>query len=72
MLEQLGVNAKKAAGILTTADTEIKNKALHAIGKALVDNADVIISANILILKTEKRQVLMQVLLTGLCLTRIE
>lgn len=46
MLEQLGVNAKKAAGILTTADTEIKNKALHAIGKALVDNADVIISAN--------------------------
>lgn len=46
MLEQLGVNAKKAAGILTTADTEIRNKALHAIGKALVDNADVIISAN--------------------------
>ncbi|MDE5973866.1 MAG: glutamate-5-semialdehyde dehydrogenase [Eubacterium sp.] len=46
MLEQLGVNAKKAAGILTTADTEIKNKALRAIGKALVDNADVIISAN--------------------------
>ena len=46
MLEQFGFNAKKAAGILTTADTEIKNKALHAIGKALVDNADVIISAN--------------------------
>lgn len=46
MLEQLGVNAKKAAGILTTADTEIKNKTLRAIGKALVDNADVIISAN--------------------------
>lgn len=46
MLKQLGVNAKKAAGILTTADTEIKNKALRVIGKALVDNADVIISAN--------------------------
>ncbi len=46
MLEQLGINAKKAAGVLTTADTEIKNKALLAIGKALVDNADVIISAN--------------------------
>lgn len=46
MLEQLGINAKKAAGVLTTADTEIKNKALRAIGKALVDNADIIISAN--------------------------
>lgn len=46
MLEQLGINAKKAAGILTTADTDIKNKALLAIGKALVDNADTIINAN--------------------------
>lgn len=46
MLEQLGINAKKAAGILTTADTEIKNKALLAIGKALVDYSDIIISAN--------------------------
>lgn len=46
MLEQLGINAKKAAGVLTTADTEIKNNALRAIGKALVDNADIIISAN--------------------------
>lgn len=46
MLEQLGINAKKAADILTTADTDIKNKALLAIGKALVDNADVIIKAN--------------------------
>lgn len=46
MLKQLGINAKKAADILTTADTDIKNKALLAIGKALVDNADVIIKAN--------------------------
>lgn len=46
MLDSLGIKAKKAAGILTTADTEIKNKALLAIGKALVDHADVIISAN--------------------------
>lgn len=46
MLDSLGIKAKKAAGILTTADTEIKNKALLAIGKALVDYADVIISAN--------------------------
>lgn len=46
MLDSLGIKAKKAAGILTTADTEIKNKALLAIGKALVDYADVIINAN--------------------------
>lgn len=46
MLDSLGIKAKKAAGILTTADTEIKNKALLAIGKALVDYADVIVSAN--------------------------
>lgn len=46
MLEKLGIRAKKAAGILTTADTETKNKALLAIGKALVENAEVIISAN--------------------------
>ena len=46
MLKQLGINAKKAADILTTADTDIKNKALLAVGKALVDNADAIISAN--------------------------
>lgn len=46
MLDSLGIKAKKAAGILTTADTEIKNKALLAIGKALVDHADVIINAN--------------------------
>ena len=46
MLDSLGIKAKKAAGILTTADTEIKNKALLAIGKALVDCADVIINAN--------------------------
>lgn len=46
MLDSLGIKAKKAAGILTTADTEIKNKALLAIGKTLVDHADVIISAN--------------------------
>ena len=46
MLKQLGINAKKAADILTTADTDIKNKALLAVGKALVDNAGAIISAN--------------------------
>lgn len=46
MLEQLGVNAKKAAQSLTCASAQEKNKALEAIAKALVENADRIIEAN--------------------------
>jgi glutamate-5-semialdehyde dehydrogenase len=46
MLEQLGINAKKAAGVLTTASTEIKNKALEQIANSLLANADIIISQN--------------------------
>lgn len=47
MLEQLGINAKKAAGILTTATTAQKNKALKEIARSLVKNADDIITENI-------------------------
>ena len=36
MITQLGINAKKAAGVLTTATTDIKNKALCNIADALV------------------------------------
>lgn len=46
MLEQLGVNAKKTAQSLTCASAQEKNKALEAIAKALVENADRIIEAN--------------------------
>lgn len=46
MLEQLGINAKKAAGALATATTEIKNKALVEIANALLENADKIIEQN--------------------------
>lgn len=46
MLEQLGINAKKAAGALTVADTQTKNNALLEISKALVSRADEIIAAN--------------------------
>lgn len=46
MLEQLGINAKKAAGALTVADTQTKNKALLEISKALISRADEIIAAN--------------------------
>ena len=46
MLEQLGINAKKAAGVLTTASTNQKNKALEEIALALIENADKIIEQN--------------------------
>lgn len=46
MLEQLGINAKKAAGALTVADTQTKNAALIEISKALISKADEIIAAN--------------------------
>lgn len=46
MMEQLGINAKKAAGILTTVSTEMKNNALEKIALALVDNTDKIIEQN--------------------------
>ena len=46
MLEQLGINAKKASANLAGASTELKNKALEAIANALVDNAQKIIDAN--------------------------
>ena len=37
MLEQLGINAKKVAGILTTVTTEQKNNALIEISNAFAD-----------------------------------
>lgn len=46
MLEQLGINAKKAAGVLTSASTEIKNNALENIAAALIENSDNIIRKN--------------------------
>ncbi len=38
MLTQLGVGAKKAGRVLMTATSEMKNKALEAIAKALIEN----------------------------------
>lgn len=46
MLEQLGINAKKASADLVGASTELKNKALGAIADALIQNAQKIIDAN--------------------------
>ena len=38
MLTQLGIGAKKAERVLMTATSEMKNKALEAIAKALIEN----------------------------------
>ncbi|MCH5321439.1 MAG: glutamate-5-semialdehyde dehydrogenase [Eubacterium sp.] len=68
MLEQLGVNARKAAGVLTTATTEQKNKALTQIAKALVENANDIIAANAIDLTNGKNAKMNQGLLDRLML----
>lgn len=68
MLEQLGINARKAAGILITATTEQKNKALTQIAKALVENADSIISANMIDIANGKSAGMNQGLLDRLML----
>lgn len=46
MLEQLGINAKKASLSLACATSEKKNEALKAIANALVENSAKIIEAN--------------------------
>lgn len=46
MLEQLGINARAAAQMLTTATTDMKNNALVQIANALKSRADEIIKAN--------------------------
>ncbi len=54
MLETLGINAKKAAQGLATADTDIKNRALLAIADALIKNKDYIIERNCVDLENGK------------------
>lgn len=53
-MEQLGINAKNAERVLSITSTEEKNKALHAISKALIDNTDKIIEANAVDLENGK------------------
>lgn len=55
MLEQLGINAKKAAVKLTVATTEMKNNALMGISRALTEKADRIIRANEIDLENGKK-----------------
>lgn len=70
MLEQLGINAKKAAAELNCADTDTKNKALLEIGRALCDNAEEIIKANLVDLENGKKAGLNEGLLDRLMLNR--
>ncbi|MGN1123419.1 MAG: glutamate-5-semialdehyde dehydrogenase [Eubacterium sp.] len=55
MLEQLGINAKKAAAFLATVNTQQKNGALEEIANALVINSKTIIEANKIDLENGKR-----------------
>ncbi len=68
MLEQLGINAKKSAGVLTSVTTQQKNNALKEIAKALVENSDIIISQNKIDLENGKNAGLNEGLLDRLML----
>lgn len=70
MLEQLGINAKKAAVILTDASTQKKNDALKAISKALIDNADMIIEKNNIDIENGRKAGLSDGLIDRLMLNR--
>lgn len=70
MLEQLGINAKKACASLTSATTEKKNNALAEISRALVENADYIIENNKTDLENGKNQGMSQGLLDRLMLNK--
>lgn len=70
MLEQLGVNARKACKSLTGATTEQKNNALEEISKALVENANYIIENNMIDLENGKNQGMSQGLLDRLMLNK--
>lgn len=70
MLEQLGINAKKACSSLTSASTQKKNDALKEISKALVENADYIIENNMTDLENGKNQGMSQGLLDRLMLNK--
>lgn len=70
MLEQLGINAKKACSSLTSASTQKKNNALEEISKALVENADYIIENNKTDLENGKIQGMSQGLLDRLMLNK--
>lgn len=72
-LEKMGQNAKQAARVLLTAG-ELKNKALLSIADALIANADEIVKANEIDIKTARENGTRESLIDRLTLTpaRIE
>lgn len=68
MLTQLGIKAKKAAAVLTSATEQQKNNALISIGAALVDNTEYIIEQNKIDLENGKKAGLNEGLLDRLML----
>lgn len=68
-LDLMGSAAKTAERVLSTAGTDLKNKALNAMANALIDNAADIISANELDLEQGKKDGMTDSLLDRLRLT---
>lgn len=73
-LISIGKSAKEAAAVLRSASTDMKNKALHAIAKALREHSDKILAANKLDLENGRASGMSKALLDRLALTseRIE
>jgi len=73
-MQQIGVNAKQAASIISTASTESKNKALVEIAKALRSKTAEIISANTIDIEAGKQKGLDKAMIDRLALdeNRIE
>lgn len=69
MLEQMGKNARIAAGQLALADSALKDQALAALATALRENSDAIIAANRLDLDAGKAAGLSESLLDRLALS---
>ena len=44
--QELGIRAKAAEAVISTAGTRVKNEALAAISKALIENQELIIAEN--------------------------
>ncbi len=62
--------AKKASRKMATIDTNTKNKALHSMAQALIDNTDVIISANLKDMQNGKEKGFSKSLLDRLLLNK--
>lgn len=68
-MQNIGVEARKASRMMASADTDTKNKALHAIAKAILRESATLLAANKLDLDTAKANGLDSAMLDRLALT---